>query len=150
MASFETSGLDDLISDMERRGETSGPMASAMVDAAVEIIRQAWVDAATAHGHIDTGTMIRSIGYPEPVHNLGGILYRDVYPQGTHRRTSKGGKNRSVRNAEKAFILHYGSSSIPASYWVDDADEAAGPLIQEKLEAMWAAYLETGEVPASD
>jgi len=80
--------------------------------------------------------MIDSIGFgPAPV-RAGAILYNDVYPQG---RDAKG-----VRNAEKAFILHYGSSRISPSYWVDEADAASEAPVQERIEAIWDRFLNSG------
>ena len=136
---LSTTGLDQLIADMNRLGEGSGEMAEAMVNAAVREIKAAWVKSAEAHGLRDTGAMIASIGFPEPVQSMGGILYRDVYPQGKDRK--------GTRNAEKAFILNYGTSRIRPTYWVDEADAAAGPALQRRLEDMWGEYLDTGKVP---
>lgn len=110
-----------------------------MVNQAVVIIRDAWRESAEKHGLRDTGALIESIGFPEPVTKVGSVLSRDVYPQG---KDAKG-----TRNAEKAFILHYGTKKIPATYWVDDADDASGPRVQERLEQMWDEYLKTGRVP---
>ena len=139
MARFESSGLDDLIREMQRMGEDSGEVAEAMVNAAVVEIRDAWRETAEEEGLIDTGAMIESIGFPAPVQKIGGVLYRDVYPQG---KDAKG-----VRNAEKAFILQYGSSRIKPRYWVDKAEAAAGPRVQRRLEEIWGDFLETGKVP---
>ena len=140
MARFDAPGLDDLIREMQRMGEDSGEVAEAMVNAAVIEIRDAWKESAENHGLRDTGAMIESIGFPAPVQNAGGILYRDVYPQG------KDGKG--VRNAEKAFILNYGTKRRAATYWVDEADQASGPRVQQRLEEIWGEFLETGKVPA--
>lgn len=140
MARFNTSGLDNLIRDMQRMGQDSGAIAEAMVNAAVIEIRNAWRESAEAHELRDTGAMIESIGFPNPVQDIGGTLYRDVYPQGTDAK--------GTRNAEKAFILNYGTSRIPATYWVDEADEKSGPKVQTRLEQMWGEFLETGRVPA--
>lgn len=133
MARFDTTGIQDIISAMERMGQDVGPVAEEMVDAAVGEIQNAWRASADAHGHRDTGAMIESIGFgPGPV-RAGGILYRDVYPQG---KDSKG-----TRNAEKAFILHYGCKRFPGSYWVDEADEKAAEPAQAKIEAIWDRFL---------
>lgn len=139
MARFNTSGLDQLISDMQRMGQETGPVAEAMVQAAAAEIRDAWRESAEAHGHRDTGAMIDSIGFPRTPQRAGDILFQDVYPQG------KDGKG--VRNAEKAFILHYGTSRKKGSYWVDDADKNAGPKVQERLEQIWGEWLDSGRVP---
>lgn len=133
MARFDTSGLDELIADMMRHGQHTGPVAEEMVNAAVEEIAAAWKESAEAHGLRDTGAMIDSIGSPEPIQNIGGALARDVYPQG---KDAKG-----VRNAEKAFIQHYGTSRIRPTYWIDDADEASESAVQERLEAIWDRHL---------
>jgi hypothetical protein len=135
MARFESSGLDDLISEMQRMGQQTGPVAEEMVQAAVDIIKEKWKESALEHGHIDTGEMFDSIGYGLPVH-AANIIYQDVYPQG---KDSKG-----VGNAEKAFILHYGSSRIPASYWVDDAMIKADPEVEKACIAIWDRFLNGG------
>lgn len=138
MARFDTSGLDDLIRDMTRMGERSGEIAHAMVDAGVEEIRECWRDSAEAHGHRDTGDMIASIG-SGPFIDMNDIVAKDVYPLGKDHK--------GVRNAEKAFVLHYGTRRIPGSYWVDDADDKAAPRVQSRLEQIWADYLATGKIP---
>ena len=140
MARFDCPGLDKVISDMQRMAETGGACAEAMVDQAVVIIRDSWRESAEQHELRDTGALIESIGFPMPTAKIGDVLYRDVYPQG---RDAKG-----TRNAEKAFILHYGTSRIPATYWVDDADAASGPKVDAALQQMWDQYLKTGKVPA--
>ena len=133
MARFDTSGLDSLIGQMQKLGQNEGPVAEEMVNAAVEVIRDEWRKSAQAHGHIDTGAMIESIGYgPGPV-RAGGLLYRDVYPQG---RDSKG-----TRNAEKAFILQYGCRRFPGSHWIDDADDKSAAPVQAACEAIWDRFL---------
>lgn len=139
MARFDTSGMDDLINDMIRMGETTGPMAEAMTMAAAEIIKRCWQRSAEEHGLRDTGEMIASIGYAGAPTNFGDALGIDVYPQG---KDSKG-----VRNVEKAFIQHYGTGRVPATYWVDDADAYSEEAVPEALQAMWDEYLETGRIP---
>ena len=136
---MNTQGLDKLISEMQKLGEHSGKMAEAMVNAAAVEIRNAWKESAEQHELIDTGAMIESIGFPGPVGNMNGTLYRDVYPQG------KDGKG--TRNAEKAFVLNYGTSRIKPTHWVDEAEAKAEPTIQRKLEEMWGEYLDTGKIP---
>ena len=139
MARFDTSGLDDLVKDMTKMGQRTGAMASAMVQAAGVEIRKSWKRTAKEHKYHKTGAMIDSIGMPEGVQTLGDSSFVDIYPQG---KDSKG-----TRNAEKAFILHYGTSRIKPSYWTEEADNAAEPVLSEQLEDMWGKFLETGTVP---
>ena len=140
MARFDTSGLDELIHDMTRMGQNSGPVAEAMVAAGAAVIEDAWKESAEAHGLRNTGDMIGSIGSPDGTLNLGGVLARDVYPQGKDRK--------GTRNAEKAFVLNYGKANFPATYWVDEADAKAEDRVQTTLEEMWGEFLETGKVPS--
>lgn len=140
MAKLDTPGLDELIREMQRMGEDSGEIAEAMVNAAVGVIRDEWRASAERHDLKVSGALIDSIGFPAPVQNIAGIVYRDVYPQGKD--------GRGTRNAEKAFILNFGTSRIPAKYWVDEAEQAAKPKIQQRLEQIWGEFLDTGRVPA--
>lgn len=140
MARMDTDGLDDMIREMQRMGQDTGEVADVMVTAAVQEISAAWKESAEAHGLIDTGAMLESIGYPDPPVHSGTGTYRDVYPQGKDRK--------GTRNAEKAFVLNYGTSRIKPTHWVDEAEEAAGPRVQKRLEELWGQFLETGRVPA--
>lgn len=134
MARFDTSGIDDIIQSMERMNLEVSPVAEEMCMAAVEVIRDAWRESAEEHGFRDTGAMIDSIGFgPAPI-RAGAIIYNDVYPQG---KDSKG-----TRNAEKAFILHYGSKRIPASYWVDEADARSVEPVNAKTREIWDRFIE--------
>lgn len=140
MARFDTSGLQDLINDMRRMGETSGDVAQVMTAAAAEEVAKAWKRSAEEHELRDTGAMIESIGYPRGVEKIGDVCAVDIYPQG---KDASG-----TRNAEKAFVLHYGTSRRPPTYWVDDADKYAAEPVQKRLEEIWGQFLETGQVPA--
>lgn len=140
MSRFDTSGLDALIRDMTRLGQTSGEIAEAMCQAAAAEIRDCWKESAEKHGHRVTGDMIDSIGFKSKPQRIGDVVFQDIFPQGKD--------DRGIRNAEKAFVLNYGRHNLPPSYWVDEADANAGPRIQSRLEGMWDAYLESGgDVP---
>lgn len=133
MARFDTSGLDDLIREMTRLGQDEGPVVDEMLDTAAGIIRDQWKETAREHGYIATGAMIDSVDFT--VKGNARALYRDIYPQG---KDAKG-----VRNAEKAFILHYGKHNMPGSYWVDEAETKAGPEAIEACQEIWDRFLES-------
>lgn len=138
MARFDTSGIDDIIDQLVRMGEGTGEIADSMLMAGAEEVKKAWKQAAKSHKLKDTGDMINSIGYANSPKTANEIRMIDIYPQGKDRK--------GVRNAEKAFILHYGASSrvarkrsenkkypgqgIPATHWVDDADKLAEPEVE--------------------
>jgi HK97 gp10 family phage protein len=134
MARFRTEGLDELIDRMTEMELTTGELADEMLFAGAEEVKKAWKKSAEQHRHRDTGDMINAINYSRQVRKIGDIKEVDIYPQGKDKK--------GVRNAEKAFILHYGTSRIPASHWVDDADEMAGPMVEERLWTMYDEWLE--------
>jgi hypothetical protein len=136
MARLDTTGLDEVIQDMERMGQMSGAIAEQMVDAAAQVIRDSWKKEGaqfTKSGNRAHGDMVNSVGFPEGVQKTGNLLYCEIYPQGKDRK--------GVRNAEKAFILHYGKKGYPATHWVDDADaNAEGPAF-EACVAIWDSFI---------
>ena len=129
MARFDTSGLDDVIREMERLGELYGETADEMLLAGADEVKKAWKASAERHKHRDTGDMIESIGYPRQPKRVGDIRSIDVYPQGTDQK--------GIRNAEKAFILNYGTKTRPASNWVFDADARCAEPVAKAMEAVW-------------
>lgn len=133
MARFNTSGLDGIIRDVARLGQAGEEIGESMLLAGAEEVKKSWKQAAMRHGYWKTGDMINSVGYRRKPKNVGGVKIVDIYPQGTDRK--------GVRNAEKAFILHYGSSSINGTSWVDEADEDAGPKVQDAMEGIFNRYV---------
>jgi hypothetical protein len=145
MARFNTSGVDEVVAEMKRKGELAGPTAEKMLFAGAEEVKSAWKSAAEAYGFHSTGDMIESVGFPRTVNRSSDILSIDIYPQGKSSRFFKNGKTykrkKPVRNAEKAFILHYGSGSIDASHWVDTADAMARPRVEVVMKQIWDDHL---------
>lgn len=134
MARFDTSGIDDVIKSVLRIGGDVGKsVGDLMLLAGAEEVKQAWKQSATMHGLIDTGDMINSVGFPKAPKTTGDIRSIDIYPQGKNRK--------GVRNAEVAFINHYGTSRIKATQWVDDADEIAGPKVKEVMEEVFDNFI---------
>lgn len=134
MARFVTDGLDAIIDDMNRLGESSGETAQRMLLAGAAVVREAWREAAEAHDHRVTRDMIESIGYPREPKTAGDVMWIDIYPQGRDRK--------GIRNAEKAFILHYGSRKLPASRWVDDADARSSETVVPAMATIWDEFLQ--------
>lgn len=135
MARIEMSGLDETIESMKRLGEMTGETAREMLLAGAEEVKLAWQAAAQDHGLKDTGDMIASIGYQKKPKSVEGVLTLDIYPRGKDRR--------GVRNAEKAFINHFGSSSIEATHWVDDASEYGEEKATAAMISVWDQFIAT-------
>lgn len=139
MARFDMSGLDETIREMRRMGESSGALAKAMLQTGAERVKTAWRSSAEAHELRDTGDMIESIGFARDPVDIGGALSIDIYPQGKDRK--------GVRNAEKAFMLHYGTSHVKATRWVDDADAICEDTVVPAMQAVFDEFVATGRVP---
>lgn len=149
MARFEVEGIDIIVEDMKRKGELAGETAQEMLMAGAEEVKQAWKGEAERRKFRDTSAMINSIGFPRSVKRASDIMSIDIYPQGKDKK--------GTRNAEKAFILHWGTTShaaqkrrkkkkfsgpgIPRTLWVDDADKAAGPRVMEVYTRIWDEFL---------
>ena len=95
MARFDTSGMDEIVREMQRMGEQTGDVAEAMIMTGAAYVREAWRQAADEYDHRVTGDMIDSINYARTPTDICGSLSIDIYPQGKDHK--------GVRNAEKAF-----------------------------------------------
>ena len=151
MARFDTSGLEPLFAEMEYYDRMSGPTADKMLLAGADQVKQCWREEAERRRFRDAGAMINSIGYPSSVKKASDIAFIDIYPQGKDKK--------GVRNAEKAFILHWGikgkiskrsrdrkgkkfpGPGIPRTMWADAADKAAGPRVLEAYTTIWDNFL---------
>lgn len=134
MARFDVSGLDETIEEMKRLGQMTVQTADAMLMAGAEEVRKAWRQSAEEHRHRDTGDMIASIGFARKPKEIGSIRSIDIYPQGKDKR--------NIRNAEKAFILHYGTTKIRGSRWVDDADKISEQTVVPAMIRVWEQFLQ--------
>ena len=134
MARFDVSGLDETIEEMKRLGQMTGRTADAKLMAGADEVRKAWKRSAEEHRHRDTGDMIASIGFPRTPKDVGSIRTIDIYPQGKDKR--------NIRNAEKAFILHYGTTKIRGSRWVDDADKISEQTVVPAMIRVWEQFLQ--------
>lgn len=141
MARFDVTGLDKVIKEMAQMDQLTGRVADAMLMAAAGVVREAWRYAIAQKGHIDTGSMFDKVGYPRKPTSVGDVRTIDIYPQG---KDASG-----TRNAEKAFILHYGTSRRQGTFFVDDADRMSAEPVQSVMESIWTHFVETGEVQAA-
>lgn len=131
MARLDVSGFETALADMRRRGEQAGPAARAVLDAGAAAAVESWRETITRLGLVDTGALRDSIG-PTAQKDSGGMLYREITARGTDAK--------GTRNAEKAFILHYGTSRIKGSYWWDTAEKEAEPRVTAAMTAAWNEY----------
>lgn len=131
MALFRSEGFDELIDDLSAHKMDFVRAAPAMLKAGSDVVADCWKRAIEKHGLVDTHDMIDSVA-AAPVKGNG--MACEVYPQGVDRK--------GIRNAEKAFVNHYGASSRKATHFVDDAEsEAEAPAVEAMANA-WDTYFE--------
>ena len=146
MTRIRTEGLDDLIADLDRMGQTTGELAERILMAGAEQIKRAWKRSAEIHRLRLTGQMMDSIGYAPKPKRRQGIDFVEIYPQGfsTYTLSSTGKKiirKKPVRNAVVAFINHYGTSVKTGTFWVDTVDDLSGPLVEEEALRIYDEWL---------
>ena len=139
MAQFSTDGIDSIAEEMAWMGEAAGETADQMLLAGAEEVKRAWQETAEAHGYHDSGDMIESIKADKaPKSDADGVRKIDVYPRGQDH------KKKPVRNAEKAYLLHYGTSRIRGSHWIEEAEQKALPTEQQVFGDIWDRHLKGG------
>lgn len=129
MARVDTSGLDDVLAEMAKKEQLVGPVADRMLLAGAERVKDGWQRSAREHGHIRTGDMAESVGYARKPKQAGDSRYIEIYPQGKDRQ--------GVSNAQKAFMLHYGTSRIKGDRWVDDANKYGEEVAVPAMIQVW-------------
>lgn len=132
MAKFEINGVDRVIDELGRMDALTGPMAEEMVDAGARVLVDTWKDVIRSRGHVDTGDMLRSVKAKKPA-GSSEVVAREVYPLG---KDAKG-----VRNAEKAFILHYGWKSRQGDHFVDQVEADANEPAVSAMESVMNKYM---------
>ena len=116
MAKFSVNGIDSLAADLKRLGQLDNEeLVSDMLGAGAEVVAEEWI-----HGILEA--------------TKPDVSAKEIYPQGKDR---KGG-----RNAEKAFILHYGKSGQAPTRFVDAVEEAAEDKAVSAMENVFNNYLE--------
>lgn len=119
MAKMAFDGIDKLIAYMKKSGElVNQELVDEMLLAGAAEVRESWRQVAQEHGYKETGEMIDSIGFAKQPKDYKEFREIAIYPQGKDSKTG-------VRNAEKAFLLHYGWSKKAGSHWVYEAEERA-------------------------
>lgn len=131
MATVKISGLDELQSKLSQLSkDVELELADEMLDAGAEIAIRVWQDTIKAYDYIDTGDMHDSVGVTNQT-KKGSI--REIYPLGKD--------NKGVRNAEKAFYLHYGKTTMLGSRFVDYIDDTVSKEATKAMEKVYSDYI---------
>lgn len=128
MARMTYSGTEEIMDELFRESEKLERKATEMLGKAGEVVVKAWQDVIEERGHVDTGDMKNSVRASKIKKN-GDAYTSSIYPHGRDRKKQS--------NAEKAFVLHYGSSKIKGDHFVDDAEERAEDAAEAAMEEIW-------------
>ena len=136
MATIDFSGIPEILAELRRRGEGAEDVAQAMLNAGAAAAIDSWRKTVDRLGLVKTGAMRESIGVTKASRRS---RYREI--------TANGKDKRGVRNAEKAFILHYGTSRIEPTYWWDTAEQEAEPLVMAAMKSVWEKWIASQALP---
>lgn len=128
MAKLSSEGIEKRMEELSREAERLERKATEMLGEAGKVVVEAWQDTIRRYGHVKTGDMLKSVRASKPTQS-GGVYTSSIYPHGRDRKKQS--------NATKAFVLHYGTSRIRGSHFVDEAEEKAEDAVLEAMERVW-------------
>jgi hypothetical protein len=142
MAEFNNVGLEDVEKLLLIQSAAVRKAAPLMLEAGARVLVAAQ-KAEAAKLNISgrsKGALVKSIKAGK-VKTVGNSRIIEISPQGIDRSHTKAG----VRNAEKAFVLEYGRSDMPARAWMSAANElCANDVYKAELEEWERVQNESG------
>lgn len=147
MAKIRLSGFSEEIDALKRAGNDTGKLVRRMLKAGAETSEDIWRKVITERGHIDTGDMLRSVGTAWISEKTGAA---EVYPLGKSvspsRKKHADKRRKSVRNAEKAFILHYGRANLAEDPFVDEIERRIEDEAFDKMDEVFQQFINKEEI----
>lgn len=133
MAKMTVVGIDKLADDLKKMGEFENEgLIDKMLDAGAEKTVEEWKTEIEKQGHVKTGDMRDSVGVSKKTKKGSK---REIYPQGKDKK--------GVRNAEKAYILHYGKSTKKGTRFVDNINTKAEASSYIAMQNVFNDYLKS-------
>lgn len=126
-------GFDELISATATLADDADSFANEIIDMAGEELVKGWKNAIKDHGLIDTGAMYESI--------KDDIIINETTSEYRVEISPKGKDKKGVRNAEKAYINHYGRGKKVGTHFVDEAESAAQKKVDAKTEEIYDSWI---------
>ena len=120
-------GADEFIRDLQKLGAEMPQVERAMLKAGGQVMAEdGWKAEITDRDFVDSGAMRDNVTCK--VKTGKGRMRAEI--------TAIGQDSRGVRNAAKAFYLHYGTSrGIPPSHWIDSAEADGYPKANAAMRA---------------
>ena len=147
MAKFSFDGVDYISAKFEQLAQIDDEDKMSVIRPAAEFLKGKHQEKILSKFKKRTGALAGSITVEQKSDDDGA--YARISPKGKHPRSSTGkrmklenGKRRSSgsysgTNAEVAYILEYGSPRIPASHWMEEANEEAADEVVAMQQEAW-------------
>lgn len=129
-------GADEFLRDLQKLGAEMPRVEREMLKAGGQTMAEdGWEAEIRARDFISRGE--------NQDHMVDHVVYKVVSRKGRPRAeiTAQGTDSRGVRHAAKAFYLHYGTSKIRATHWIDTAEARAMPAASAAMGAALAGAL---------
>lgn len=148
MAKFSFNGMDEISASFERLASLTDDEKMSVIMPSAELLKEKHTQKLQQAFRKLTGVLSGSITIV-PRQDGDGVSVL-VTPKGKHpgsgtgRRKRKNGRSNgkySGTNAEVAYILEYGSPRIPASHWMENANEEVEEDVISAQQTAWDELL---------
>lgn len=126
-------GADEMLKALQRLGDEMPQVERRMLKEGGQVMAGAWQYTIGQRGLILTGAMQANV--KSKARSVRGVLRAEI--------TSEGKDAHGVRNAAKAYMLHYGTSRIPATHWIQSAEDMGNPLASAAMEEILSEAIDS-------
>lgn len=126
-------GADEMLKALQRLGDNMPQVERNMLKEGGQVMAGAWQYTIGQRGLILTGAMQANV--KSKARSVRGVLRAEI--------TSEGKDAHGVRNAAKAYMLHYGTSRITATHWIQSAEDMGIPLTSAAMEEILSEAIES-------
>ena len=149
MAGFKYNGIDAIEASLTQLATLPDSARWSILSAGAAVVQRFQQRQIGAEFKRRTGQLFGSISVKRK--GSGEAMAAQILPTGNRKRASTGRRSYRGRsngsyqgtNAEVAYILEYGSPRIPASHWMEKANEQAEPEMMRAEAAAWDEYLKS-------
>ena len=129
MGLLHVEGIDDMTRMLDKISALDeGKVVEDMLKEGAKDVEKAWTDNIIKRDYRDSRKMLLKVNTGRVKKNQWG-RFNTTYPFGVHVR--RWGK---VRNAAKAFYLHYGFPGYTGTRWVDDVEKDASKTAPDTMQ----------------
>lgn len=137
MGLLHVEGIDDMTRMLDKISALDeGKVVEDMLKEGAKDVEKAWTDNIIKRDYRDSRKMLLKVNTGRVKKNQWG-RFNTTYPFGVHVR--RWGK---VRNAAKAFYLHYGFPGYTGTRWVDDVEKDASKTAPDTMQKVFDKFIE--------